>query len=64
MNLRFKILKALGFFKNKKYVEIEVIQTNGVGYIMEVPIDKVNEELDKLKVDQKKYDIQSYKVIC
>lgn len=64
MNLKFKILKFFGYFKNKKYIEIEVIQTNGVGYIMEVPIDQIDEELDKLEKTQKEYDIKSYKVIC
>ena len=64
MNLKFNILKALGYFKNKKYIEIEVIQTDGVGYIMEVPIEKANEELNKLKIEQKQYDIKSYKLIC
>lgn len=64
MSLKFKILRTLGFFKNKKYAEIEVIQTDGVGYIIEVPIGQIDEELDKLEKTQKEYDIKSYKVIC
>ena len=64
MNLKFNILKALGYFKNKEFVEIEVVQTDGVGYIIEVPIEKANEELNKLKIEQKQYDIKSYKLIC
>lgn len=59
----FKILRFLGFFKNKKYIEIEVIQTNGVGYVIEVPINKVEEEFDKYKKYQKEYEIKSYKLI-
>ena len=59
----FKILRFLGFFKNKKYIEIELIQTNGVGYVIEVPINKVEEELDTYKKYQKEYEIKSYKLI-
>ena len=46
---KFKIKKLFGFYRNKSSVLIKVTQTDDIEYSYEVPIDKVEEELNNIK---------------